>query len=177
MHTDSGTGDATPVTPTPPSALDTLMLLTGAGLASAAALDEKLARIGVTTEDLRVLTAAGSAGADRTKLAHRLHAPVSEAVRKARPLQKLGWLQRATDGRFVLTTSGERLVDEASSLAQGAAEHWLLERLDPDQLAKLRTLLRPLDSADESTDPTPAREESSSRAGRGRRDGAHHQDT
>ena len=104
----------------------------------------KLSRIGITIDDLRALTAIGSVGIDRAVLANRLRSPRSQTIRRVRPLEKLGWVQCTEEGHFQLTHSGRSLVDDAISLTDDAAEKWLLERLPPEQIAQLRTLLIPV---------------------------------
>lgn len=126
------------------SGFESVMLLTAAQTAIASAMDAKLSRIGITIDDLRALTAIGSEGIDRAILANRLRAPQSQTIRRVRPLEKLGWVQRTNEGRFQLTRSGRSLVDEAIRLTDDAAKSWLLERLPPEQLEQLRTLLTPV---------------------------------
>lgn len=123
---------------------ESTMLLTDAQAAMASAMDAKLSRIGITIDDLRALTAIGSVGIDRAVLANRLRSPRSQTIRRVRPLEKLGWVQCTEEGHFQLTHSGRSLVDDAISLTDDAAEKWLLERLPPEQIAQLRTLLIPV---------------------------------
>lgn len=124
--------------------LETVMLLTTAQSAVAAAIDVRLAQIGIGVDDLRLLTAVSPAGADRATLAKRMHATQSQTIRMVRPLEKLGWLQRADEGYFQLTPSGRSLVDDAARLTDDFAEEWLLERLPLEHLEQLRVLLGPV---------------------------------
>ncbi|AIX99640.1 hypothetical protein ART_0042 [Arthrobacter sp. PAMC 25486] len=124
--------------------LELVMLLTAAQSAAAAAANNRLAQIGISVDDLQLLTAAGITGVDRVTLAKRMHATQSQTIRLVRPLEKLGWLQRTDDGLFQLTSSGTLLVDEAARLADDSVENWLLDRLPREQVEQLRTLLSPV---------------------------------
>lgn len=123
--------------------LEIVMLLTAAQSSAAEATNTRLAQIGINVDDLQLLTAA-RIGVDRAALAKRMHATQSQTIRLARPLEKLGWLQRTDDGLFQLTVSGRSLMDEAARLADDSVEKWLLERLPREKVDQLRALLGPV---------------------------------
>lgn len=124
--------------------LETIMLLASAQSAAASAADATLSRIGISIDDLRLLTAIGRTDPDRSELARMMHATPSQTIRKVRPLEKLGWIQRTADAHFQLTASGRAILDEAALLADDSTERWLLDRLLLQQVDQLRTALRSL---------------------------------
>jgi DNA-binding MarR family transcriptional regulator len=128
----------------PSPALDALLLLSRSNAAANASLDRALSRVGLWLNDLSLLTYvqdAGAAGLSRAALAELLRQSQSETLRRVKPMEKLGWLERTADGSFALTLDGKARVVEATGLAASKSESWLGDFLSEDEIATLSKLL------------------------------------
>jgi DNA-binding IclR family transcriptional regulator len=126
--------------PTSPE-LDALIALSRATASANLALDKTLSRVGLWLNDLSLLIFLSDGSLTRAELASKLSQSESETLRRVKPMNKLNWIERDSDGRFALSAVGVALVDEASGLAANRAEVWLGERLSADETAELSRLL------------------------------------
>lgn len=119
------------------------MSLTAALLVSRAktALDARISgaleRVGLSFDDLRLLQTIGQTapGPSLSALAGALDETGSHTHRAVRPMEKLGWVDRDSTGNFVLTDSGQALVDQSEGIAEAAAQRWFADTgTDPAQL-------------------------------------------
>ncbi len=129
--------------PTSP-ALDALIALSRATASANLALDKTLSRVGLWLNDLSLLIFLSDGSLTRAELASKLSQSESETLRRVKPMEKLNWIERDSDGRFALTAVGEALVDEAAGLAANRAAVWLGERLSTEETAELSRLLAKL---------------------------------
>jgi DNA-binding MarR family transcriptional regulator len=122
-------------------ALDALISLSRATASANLALDKTLSRVGLWLKDLSLLMFLVDGPLTRAELAGSLKTSQSETVRRVKPMEKLNWIERDTDGRFALTAVGAALVDEAGGLAANRAEVWLGELLSDEDVLVLSSLL------------------------------------
>lgn len=128
-------------------ALDAVLLLTRANSAAHAALEETLGQVGLSLDELSLLSFvrdAGTSGLQREGLASALRLPQSETLRRAKQLEKLNRLERGEDGEFLLTIDGRTLLDWATGLSAKRSRAWLAESLSSEQVASLALMLRQL---------------------------------
>lgn len=127
-----------------PAAVLDLLDLVDAAAAAAFVLDRALARIGLGTDELRMLTAVaagGTAGTSIRSAADALSVPGSAALRRLRPLEKLGWIERVEPGAFILTESGHGIEAEGRDICADATEKYCASRFSGAERETLSTLL------------------------------------
>lgn len=115
------------------AALDSVMLIAEVAAIAEEEVSAGLARVGISFSDLRLLVLIGrhgDLGISRVELARARRSPVSQSVREVRPLEKLGWVLRASSGNFGLTTSGRNLAIEGAEIASDISTGWLREPID-----------------------------------------------
>ncbi|MGP9503440.1 MarR family winged helix-turn-helix transcriptional regulator [Specibacter sp. AOP5-B1-6] len=105
-----------------------LLDLLDTAAAATLVLDRALARIGLGADELRVLSAVaagGPAGTSISSAAGALSVPGSAALRRVRPLEKLGWIERLGPAAFILTESGQGIEAEGRDICADATERYL----------------------------------------------------
>src|SRR4051794_39103452 len=103
---DHAGGEAGEGRPKVEEALDAVVRVAEVAAIAEDLIGARLARIGISFSDLRVLLLLerhGDRGLGRIELARARRLPLSQAVREIRPLEKLGWVLRTSDGNFGLT--------------------------------------------------------------------------
>lgn len=127
-----------------------LLDLIGAAADADSVLDHALARIGLGGEELRTLSAVGAPGPDGLSIhdaAEALSVSKSTALRRMRPLEKLGWLEKRGTMVFALTESGQRIEAEGRDICADASERHWAGRLGAADQACLASLLAKMDPA------------------------------
>lgn len=132
------------------SPLETIVLLTRARAELVRDVDRAVSGHGVGFSDLmllRQLAAAPDNRMRRSDLAHQLGVTTSNVARQLGPLERIGVVARESnpkDARLalvVLTESGERIVREASAIAEERAAVLLDRSWSGDEQAQLGALL------------------------------------
>lgn len=129
--------------------IDLLELISAAANA-VSVLDRALARIGLGSEELRMLSAVGAPGADGLSIrdaAGALSVSNSTALRRMRPLEKLGWLEKCGPMVFALTESGHRIEAGGRDICADASERHWAGRLSATEQACLANLLAKMNPA------------------------------
>lgn len=131
---------------------DTALLLDlmDAAARAAAMVDRSMARIGLGSEELRVLSAIGAGGSGGTALqaaAASLSVSASSALRRIRPLEKLGWLEKRDVMSFALTDSGQAIAREGRDICSEASLKMQESGLSATEQAMLAGLLAKIGTA------------------------------
>lgn len=126
-----------------------LLDLIDAAARATALMDRSMARIGIGSEELRVLSAIGAGGPDGTSIgsaATALSVSSSTTLRRIRPLEKLGWIEKRGSMSFALTDSGRAIAREGRDICSDATlrmQEGCLSGAEQDVLAGLLTKISP----------------------------------